>query len=722
METLEDLFGELDANDRPGRVRGIGRSDELMRFADISLRAPYALETAVYALRMIEQGRWHEHLLERGRIRDDDYLTLVGLEIVGDACAQVSRRRLREVLAEQLRKLEAKFKPRADMLANNLAKFAQILKLRDAECAILRLGIMVTRASRFITLLEAIPLGAMERIRAVQAATGLTRREVLSCMSNGSTLRRAGIFEKWTCSYSRNTPFFVEPRVADALMMPGFSETQLLQWLVRPAPPPSLSLDDFAHLAELPMVRRYLARTMSRRRKGVNFLLHGAPGTGKTEFVRTLAASLELGLHEVPDEDNEGQPIAGRKRFVAFRICQGLLATRPRQILLFDEVEDVFGSIDDDLERFASMVRSSEDEFRKSWVNQTLEGNPVPAFWVCNSIDGIDPAHLRRFDMIIEFKTPPRSARQRIVARHFQGTEISERCANRLADCIDLVPAHVERAARVSRILNIRDAQARDAQIEFLVCSSLKAAGRRGTLAHPALPEHFDSAFLNADLDLEKLAAGLVRGNVGARLCLYGPPGTGKSAFAHHLGRCLDRPVVLKRGSDFLNLHVGVTEARIASAFAEAHAERAILLIDEAEGFLRDRRGTMHTWEVSQVNELLTQMEAFDGVFIASTNHLDMLDAAALRRFDFKIKFDFLTRIQRRALVERVCATAFDAADPAWKLLDRLDAITPGDVANVLRQLKVTGEKPSLDTLVTMLAHEEATKPERRHRQIGFHA
>lgn len=66
-------------------------------------------------------------------------------------------------------------------------------------------------------------------------------------------------------------------------------------------------------------------------------------------------------------------------------------------------------------------------------------------------------------------------------------------------------------------------------------------------------------------------------------------------------------------------------------------------MIDEVDSFLSDRRGAQHSCEVSMVNKMLTQMESFSGVFIASTNLMDGLDQAALRRFDLKAKFDFLT-------------------------------------------------------------------------------
>ena len=154
--------------------------------------------------------------------------------------------------------------------------------------------------------------------------------------------------------------------------------------------------------------------------------------------------------------------------------------------------------------------------------------------------------------------------------------------------------------------------------------------------------------------------------------------------------------MLVKRGSDLLGMYVGQTEAQIAAAFREARDDNAILVIDEADGFLRDRTGAQRNWEVTQVNELLTQMEAFDGIFIASTNLIDTLDAASLRRFDFKIRFDYLDREQRRALVAKACATSIDARhNSAWTALDRLEAITPGDVAVALRQCKVTGQTPN---------------------------
>ena len=62
----------------------------------------------------------------------------------------------------------------------------------------------------------------------------------------------------------------------------------------------------------------------------------------------------------------------------------------------------------------------------------------------------------------------------------------------------------------------------------------------------------------------------------------------------------------------------------------------AVLILDEAASFLADRRDARANWEITQVNELLTQMEAHNGVFICTTNLMERLDPASLRRFVFR--------------------------------------------------------------------------------------
>jgi SpoVK/Ycf46/Vps4 family AAA+-type ATPase len=119
---------------------------------------------------------------------------------------------------------------------------------------------------------------------------------------------------------------------------------------------------------------------------------------------------------------------------------------------------------------------------------------------------------------------------------------------------------------------------------------------------------------------------------------------------------------------------------------------------------------------------MLTQMEAFEGIFIASTNLMDRLDAASLRRFDFKVHFGYLTGSQRIALFRRVIENGAEGeADGAWiRQLERMDRLVPGDFANVLRQLKVLGQAVTPARLLELLDAELRLKPGAGARRIGF--
>ena len=103
-----------------------------------------------------------------------------------------------------------------------------------------------------------------------------------------------------------------------------------------------------------------------------------------------------------------------RGRFTAYVIAQRLLKSRHDALILFDEAEDAFGDEDNPLLRFFGARPGGRE---KGWTNRLLEDNPVPAIWVTNDVEIMDPAFLRRFLLPVEFTTPPRSVRRKMVER-----------------------------------------------------------------------------------------------------------------------------------------------------------------------------------------------------------------------------------------------------------------------------------------------------------------
>ena len=175
-----------------------------------------------------------------------------------------------------------------------------------------------------------------------------------------------------------------------------------------------------------------------------------------------------------------------------------------------------------------------------------------------------------------------------------------------------------------------------------------------------------------------------------------------------------------KRASDLIDMYVGETEKNIAGAFWEAEADGAMLLIDEVDGFLQDRRKAKRNWEVTAVNEMLTQMEAYPGLFIASTNLMEGLDQASLRRFDEKIKFDFLGPEQAWDLFKSHCASLGLALPRKGlkSMVQQVSNLTPGDFAALARRHNFH-PITSARALLQALEHECGLK-ESKGRRIGF--
>lgn len=486
--------------------------------------------------------------------------------------------------------------------------------------------------------------------------------------------------------------------------------------LVRSAPP-RLTESDYPHVVrDVAMVRQFVADALANRQPGVNVLIHGVPGSGKTELVRLLAMVLDVQLYEVATVKRDGNLLRSLDRLRAYRLAQTLLRKSSRQMILFDEIEDVFQEND------RGLTTAGNNSGHKGAINKLLESNPVPAFWVTNNIQVIDRAFLRRFDYVLELNAPPRSVRARVLDQYLDGLPVSTNWKRRMAEHEDLVPAIVERAAKVVQTGVGKELPSQEVEFNLsrILGNTLEAMGLpREPRYGGALDEGYRIDVLNTDCDLAAVRAGLAEHRQG-RLCLYGPPGTGKTAFGRYISEALDRPLMVKRASDIVSCWVGVTERNMARMFRAAQEEGAVLLLDEADSFLRDRQGARQSWEVTEVNEMLAQMECFEGLFIASTNLMDSLDAAALRRFDLKIRFDFLKPEQACALFHDAAQRlGLDVPKDIEARLAGLDCLTPGDFANVARQARLR-RIASASELLARLAAECTVKPEGKRRPMGF--
>jgi SpoVK/Ycf46/Vps4 family AAA+-type ATPase len=667
------------------------------------------------------------------------------------------------VLATSCDWLARRLKKESTLVQKNIDALAGLLQLNPAERALLLYGTLARYQRELRGLLVEFKVSnAQEAYAAIAAVAGVEPAEVAEALRAGSRLERIGMVEN-LISEQNITDLAdlmkVSEQLPPVLMREYRAPGELMAVFTRPVAGSELGLADFHFVAEdAATLTALLKHATQRKQAGVNVLLYGPPGTGKTELAKVCAAAAGLQLYEVEYADRDGHSLSGRDRYRSLQISQVFLKGSPGVALLFDEVEDVFPPISSEAAQLIARLDSSDaggvnsSVSGKAWVNQILETNPVPVIWVTNRIEQIDPAFRRRFQYHLRLLSPPPGAREGLIARALAGAAVGEGFAARLAERRGLTPAQIRTAVRFAVLAQpaggedsppaASDTAAFEALIERQLANADLALGslhsERGARE---VVTGWDLSLLNTEsrFELPRIVEALKRraetalrhpgaqpagrGAMSSTLCFHGAPGTGKTALAEHIAQALGRPLMVRQTSDIASKFVGETEQNMARMFDEATTEGAVLLLDEADSFLRSRRLAERNYEVTEVNQMLQGMERFSGVFICTTNLFEELDEAALRRFTFKIRFHPLKPEQRLRMFvsEALAGDAARLTDEQRQRLATLDQLVPGDFAAVQRQVEILGLAFAPDEFLSQLEAEHRVKPEvRQRRGIGF--
>ncbi len=616
---------------------------------------------------------------------------------------------------------EVKSIQQVDHFSCNIKALKKSLSLSKTDIELLRFAAISVQSSGFGYMLDIIGELTYQQVKSTLAIIlNVPAASIDSALHPTSTLLSSGLLVVAGDGHivGLRSRLDLPESIRQALSREHKNNESILQCFFRPSPKARLLEKDFSHLKkDVDLIQAYLKATVKNKTPGVNILIYGDPGTGKTELVRTLCKKNKLNLFEITMQDDSGLPIHGADRFAILQLSQKLIGGKKSSVLLFDEIEDVFPASE-----FSFYGQPPVRDNKKAWINNLLEENPVPTFWISNTVKQIDASYLRRFDFVLKLRPLTPKVRLRILKKYLGHLPVRNSWLLTMAENEHIAPAIAENAAKIANHIKTHRAEEVEQILQKVISNSLEVMGLPKNKQLKAKQNtKYNLEYLNADTDLAKLGAGLTR-NSHARICLYGASGTGKTAYAHYLASELDKPILVKRASDILSKWVGEAEQNIADMFEQAATEDMVLLLDEADSFLAERVGAQQTWEISQVNELLVQMETYSGIFIASTNLMDRLDSASLRRFDFKIKFDYMKPGQRFKMFKQIVAehanNKYNIAKCEQELM-KLDTLTPGDFATVLRQQISLGQELTAPALLESLIKECKAKPNFSH-SIGF--
>lgn len=640
-------------------------------------------------------------------------------------------RRLFAAASKVLRNFLAKSEAQSQAtLGNNIGLLRSALDLDESEVRFLELANIVQRATVDTTVFSFVNRPLLLR-QALAMLCGIDPRKHSGILSSQGSLRSSGILEAHS---GYNTDLGDLLRLSDIGERLLFQPFQSMQDMASAVLEPITSTDaralEWPHLqTDSHLLTGALRAALATQAAGINILLHGAPGTGKTEFSKYLCTQLQCSAYTVLSADQDGKEAERSDRLSSLRLCQRLAGESGNAVLVLDEAEDIFqnnhGSI------FGQLLGKRQQE-SKGWTNQLLETNKHPVIWISNTISHLDPAYVRRFAYVMEFRTPPRAQRLVMAAQHLEPVGASPDLLQRLSHNPHLTPAMLASAAQFTALAQAGQAASAqknvpDRVVQHHITRQIQALGLSTVGTIPDLVTRFDTRYLNVEgkVPAEQVTASLVRTLRGSAV-FAGPPGTGKTQLAAHIAERANLELLYRTASDINSMWFGQSERNVARLFEDCDINHQMILLDEADILLMTRNSDANRPERAVTAEFLRRLEAFKGIFICATNHSDMFDAALMRRFIFRLEFAPLTLTQRcqmfaeLALQVPVAEVAHDLPTKVVQALTKLDRLTPGDFANVKKRFSTLSQTANAEDWLTELQQEQAVKGERANTPMGF--
>ena len=452
----------------------------------------------------------------------------------------------------------------------------------------------------------------------------------------------------------------------------------------------------------------------------ISILLYGKPGSGKTEYAKSIAK--ESGKKVIIfKNENENSRLYGKINLL-------LSLNRPNTILIIDEADTILFT------NSKTTIGYRGSSNYKGIVNKILENSKNQVIWIVNYPDMMDESTRRRFTLSCRFEAMPAEVLKNITKTKLEQTKIPVGSQEKILSLLNtyrVTGSSVDNIIKAINTIHTNDEETLLNKINIILKENARLLNGSSS-KRKDVSSSYDASVLNTSISSEKIVR-MVNNAVrfaeknqnsfdikkGIRMLFYGLSGTGKTEFARYISQNLGKEILIKRASDILNKYVGGTEEKIADAFSEATANDQILLFDEADTFFTDRNMAEHSWERTKVNEFLMQMEDFQGILICTTNLKNIMDSAMQRRFHISVEFKASNREGIAKLLSGYFSS-FSFTDEHISRLERYQSVTPGDVSRLAETIRFMDEDEICsDFIVEELCKIEEEKNE-THRRVGF--
>ncbi len=632
---------------------------------------------------------------------------------------------VRKYLIDFLYDENSKLKHKETVFDRKFQELGNIFRLSNADLVLLRL-IYLAFANSNESLNEIFDnKNFNEFTRLASIATGLSAIDIKKSLASSGILVSSNIIDN--IDHTGSNFVSIDDSIAEYLT--GISGRNILERFIKIDKGKRLNISDFF----IPAEDTSIIKDILSNGEPCSILLYGIPGTGKTEYARSIAAQCSESVYTVRYGDQETgtrRKRGSNSRLIALRVAMNTVSENGG-ILIVDEADFLLNTI-------SSFFDSGSPE--KGWLNDLLDNNGARIIWITNKVGSMEESTLRRFSYSLSFKRFDKEQRisvwNNILKRNPLKKYISAGLVAELSSKYEVNAGAISsslsslKQINTGRVLKPEEVKP---LIENLLTkhSVLLNADVKKRNKLVDLTGKYDLSFLNTDADINMVVHSAKRftevntpdnGITNINLLLWGESGTGKTEFAKYLASQTGMGLIIKRSSDLMNMYVGETEKLIRQAFKEAEDKKSILFIDEADTFFGSRERAKASWEISHTNEFLVQMENFSGILICCTNLLEIFDIASMRRFNWKVRFSPVLEKMRVSLYEKYFINDSSALTPKQKKrISCIEYLTPGHVKAVhQRRMFSDTEIHDHDSIIYEVEKEASYMKIRSPKRMGF--
>ena len=479
----------------------------------------------------------------------------------------------------------------------NLRVLSKSLYLNELETDLLTFLHTVGNNARFTSFVQDIIGSDRTRIPALTARL-LGRNEeitnVTACFESKSTLINCGLLDLAEIDDEDELFHQVEYTIQHLISTPELDPSMFVESVLGKPAVSDLTVGDFSSLSQdIEEICKIIKKAVADGETGINILLHGPAGSGKTALAGAIAAELNLSLFAVGEDEDAPDEKGGASRHRLNKVFQGhsFLKGRKNAILLFDEIEDLLIKGTD--------TDKKADTQSKIIVNRLMENNPVVTIWAGNDPDKFHESLRQRFAYSLYVDYPPMMIRKKVWEKQLalKGAQLPDKDVTYLARQFMAPPRMIANAIRLAKMTEVTV----PAIENFLKSSSKITYGdadavRSGT----SISEKFDLALINYEQAKENKVKSIVASGSSPRpysMLVTGKPGTG----IRSLGRYLAENAVMNTAEWDMGALVAPNpmmppEVKIRRAFQAANDSRNLLIISNIEALSSDPQSSSARW------------------------------------------------------------------------------------------------------------------------------